>query len=271
MGTGSNYAIEVAEQQYLEAREKWIRGNLGPDDDESSPVWKILEEEYDVMERQRLEHLEMSAEAEAERKSKIRSFVEELGLPALVHFTQVSNLESILENGLHARDNLPDGVDINDLKRLDGRENTISTSIAFPNSRMFYKYRNEKGGNWCVIGISKRVLWELDCLFCRHNAADIRISRMPDHQLSTIDAFQDMYREMAGLDSRETQSLRSYDPTDEQAEVLIRGHIPSKYIVGVVFADKPSRARFEEALKKRKVILHSKNKGYFASRSYVRR
>lgn len=204
-------------------------------------------------------------------KERIREIVDNLGIPALVHFTQLTNLESILKRGLLCRDDIDGEVEVNDELRLDGRPNTISTSIAFPNSRMFYKYRQEKDGLWCVVGISKRVLWEHECLFCKHNAADARISCLSDKELSTPEALLSMYDELNGVDSRAEQKLRTYDPTDVQAEVLVKGNIPPKFIVGVVFPDRPSKDKYSHLTSKRKVIQHSRNKGYFASRSYVRR
>lgn len=204
-------------------------------------------------------------------KEKIKKFAGEIEIPALVHFTPISNLENILKKGILCREDIDDTAETNDELRLDGRKNTISTSIAFPNSSMFYKYRQEKGGLWAVVGISKKVLWELDCLFCKHNAADNRISQLSNESLSVVDALKAMYDEHDGMPSREDQRLRKYDPTDVQAEVLIEKHIPAKYLVGIVFPDKPSREKHANLTKKRKVIEHSRNKGYFASRSYVRR
>ncbi|MDO6464918.1 DarT ssDNA thymidine ADP-ribosyltransferase family protein [Pseudoalteromonas carrageenovora] len=271
MGTGSNLAIELAEEKFLLAKEKWIRSRLGEDADENTHGWSELADEYTELANQEDLYLESLFEEKERRKEDIRKIVDELEVPALVHFTQLSNLESILKDGLLPRNEIKETVDINDELRLDGRENTVSTSIAFPNSKMFYKYRTQKGGLWCVIGISKRVLWELDCLFCKYNAADIRISTQADNSLETVEAFLGMFDESPLLDSRDAQKLRKYDPTDLQAEVLIKGGIPPKYIVGVVFSDKPSKSKFETLTSKRKVLLHSHNKGYFASRNYVRR
>lgn len=115
------------------------------------------------------------------------------------------------------------------------------------------------------------MLWELDCLFCKHNAADARISCLPEALLRSADAFRSMYDEHIGLQSRAEQKLRAYDPTDLQAEVLIKNHVPPRYIVGVVFPDTPSKEKHAHLTTKRKVVEHSRNKGFFASRSYVRR
>ncbi|HCD1288798.1 TPA: DUF4433 domain-containing protein [Vibrio parahaemolyticus] len=205
------------------------------------------------------------------RKEAIKQIIEDQKIPALTHFTSLSNLESILENGLYSRDKVDESVEVNDEKRLDGRKDTISTSIGFPNSKMFYKYRNQKGGRWCVVAISKSVLTDLDCMFCKHNAADARISGLTDEELAKPESLAGMYDEIAGLPSRGDQKLRAYDATDVQAEVLIRDHIPAKYIVGIAFQDKPSRDKFEELAGKRKIVVHSRNKGLFGAREYVRR
>jgi hypothetical protein len=272
MGIGSTLAVELAEERYHEAKISWIRDKLDNDEaDESTPGWLELEEEFEKNTSDEVDEMEARYEAQMQRKDAIREIVDELEIPALVHFTQLSNLENILKKGLFSRNNIGEDVDINDELRLDDRKETISTSIAFPNSRMFHRYRQEKGGLWCVVGISKRVLWELDCLFCKYNAADVRMSSQPDSVLLEPESLESMFDEHQHLNSREEQKLRKYDPTDVQAEVLVKGHIPPKYIVGVVFPDKPSKEKHEHLMTKRKVIQHSRNKGYFASRSYVRR
>lgn len=108
-------------------------------------------------------------------------------------------------------------------------------------------------------------------MFCKHNAADVRISGLTDEELAKPESLAGMFDEIAGLQSRDDQKLRTYDATDVQAEVLIRDHIPAKYIVGIVFQDKPSKDRFEELAGKRKMVVHSRNKGLFGAREYVRR
>ncbi|NVJ45695.1 MAG: hypothetical protein HWE07_01165 [Cytophagia bacterium] len=48
MGRSSDWAIEVAEQNYIDQREEWIRRELGdPDADESTDGWHELELQYD--------------------------------------------------------------------------------------------------------------------------------------------------------------------------------------------------------------------------------
>lgn len=208
----------------------------------------------------------MSKEIEAYAKERKVSF--------LLHFTQLSNLESILNHGLLSKDRITDletPPEINDELRLDNHTNTISLSIGHPNSQMFYKYRQEKGGDWCVIGIHPRVIWNRDCLFCKHNAADAWISGLPKDELMGISAFRGMFDEIDGHESRADQCLNIYDPTDVQAEILVLDSIELTDIIGVIFPSLQAMNNFSEMLGGMQAIINSENKGYYASRSYKRK
>lgn len=205
---------------------------------------------------------------------EIKEFAKEREVPCLLHFTQLSNLESILTLGLLSRDRiagLPTPAGINDELRLDNHTNTISLSIAHPNSQMFYKYRIEKGGEWCVIGVRPSVLWRQHCFFCKHNAADARISGIQMSELDDISAFRAMYDEINGYESRSDQCLKAYDPTDVQAEVLVMDAIELKNILGVVFPNRQAKKNFSELLGDMQAKIHSENKGYYSARSYSRK
>ena len=206
------------------------------------------------------------------RKVGIKDIAVEIGVPYLVHFTHIKNLESILEKGLLSRDQVDDldEVIINDEERYDGRPNTVSLSIAHPNDRMFYKYR-DKDEDWCVIVLTKRILWELDCLFLKNNAADKRVSGLSDNELSTLESFKSMYEEMDDLDSREEQCLKSFDPTDKKAEVLVLDHIPTKYILGVVVSNRQVKKNYRELLSDYQVKVNSPDKGVYASSTEPRK
>jgi len=48
MGIGSNWAVEVAEEKYREAKEEWIREMLNdPNADEDTAGWDELSDAYD--------------------------------------------------------------------------------------------------------------------------------------------------------------------------------------------------------------------------------
>ncbi|MDH3327401.1 MAG: DUF4433 domain-containing protein [Gammaproteobacteria bacterium] len=144
--------------------------------------------------------------------------------------------------------------------------------MSFPNHRMFYKYRQEDPDEkWVVVVVNKKVLWKYECAFCRHNAADARISCMSLNDLKGRQALQSMYEDIEGVENRDEQRLKLYDPTDAQAEVLAFNKIPIHYIKGVVFDSKTGKEEFIENHPEKKAYYHHQNKGVFASRSYVRK
>lgn len=206
-------------------------------------------------------------------KKEIKSFAKQLDIPYLLHFTHISNLTGIMNKGLLSRervDSLGEEIHINDEGRFDGRKNTISLSIAHPNDRMFYRYR-DKDEDWCIIALKRSILWSLDCFFFKSNAAGGEISHLEDEELSTIDAFKGMYLERDDLDSRKEQCLKPYDPTDKEAEVLVCDHIPSEYIGAVVLSNRQIKKKYKDLLAEVEIAINSSNKGLYASRLYRRK
>lgn len=212
--------------------------------------------------------------APAMSKQDVREFAQRVQIPYLLHFTRAANLPSIIEHGLYPVSRTCEiGVvpQVNDHHRFDGHRSATSLSIGFPNYRMFYKLRTENPGvNWVVLGIAASVLWTKDCAFCRHNAADARISKTPLELLQTVEALAAMFEEIDGFQSRAEQQLKAYDPTDGQAEVLVFDVIEPNLILGAVFDSDKVRDHHAASLGTRQVIVNPPNKGYFASRPYVR-
>ena len=207
------------------------------------------------------------------REDRIKRFAKDMELPYLVHFTHIGNIESIFKRGLLPRskvDELSENVVTNDSYRHDRRENTISISIAHPNDAMFYKYR-ENDADWCVIAIKRSILWKLNCLFLKYNAADARMSILENEALSTFSAFKAMYDEDENLDSREDQCLKPFDPTDKQAEILVLENIPLKYILGVFVSSRQVKKKLNSFLTDVQIKVNSPNKGVYASRLYRRK
>lgn len=207
-------------------------------------------------------------------RQAIQSRVQALQIPYLVHFTRVANLPSILRHGIYPVSRAPEvGVEpeINDQLRLDGHLDGISTSIAFPNYRMFYRYRQENPlVEWVVLGINASVLWEKNCGFCCHNAADARISRQPLVSLQTLEALDGMFLEIEGIQSRHDQRLRPYDPTDGQAEVLVFDLIEPAQIFGVIFGSDQVREACRQMCGQRELLVNNPGRGLFAARSFER-
>lgn len=206
-------------------------------------------------------------------KDTIKEIIVSRKIPYLLHFTKFKNLQSILENGLLSKSRLDErGIDAetNDSLRLDFHEDAISTSIVFPNYRLFYGFRQRDDDKWVVLAIKPQVLLDNEVAFCKHNAADSRISSVPIEQLIISNSFEGMFEEIDGERSRSEQKLKDYDPTDSQAEILVFDQIPIKYIAGVVFDNKEDKEQFEIHYPDIKGYHHRPSKGVFATRTYCR-
>jgi hypothetical protein len=206
----------------------------------------------------------------------IQQFATEIKIPYLVHFTRAVNLPSILANGIYpvSRANeLAQPPLVNDMVRLDGHRDAVSTSIAHPNCQMFYKLRQDHkdtGVEWVVLALNPRILWTMPCAFCRYNAADARISAQPVADLSGVNALRGMFEPLEGHESRVDQKLRTYDTTDVQAEVLVFGIIQPADIFAVGFNSNAVKDLNACHLGDRQAHVWGQNKALFASRSYVR-
>lgn len=206
------------------------------------------------------------------REQAIKNLVKERQIIQLIHFTRYENLGGILNNGLYVRsmlNRIPDMVYVNDELRLDGHSDSISLSITFPNHKMFYKYRmslNARG--WVLLAIDPSVLWEYDCAFCKYNAADSRIIRIPVNELKHADKLKEMFTENINeIGVRERERLTVSDPTDVQAEVLVFNNIPKEKILAVGFENKMLLSECEKTHPNVNLMMVNK---YYNSRGYVR-
>ncbi len=201
------------------------------------------------------------------RLVQIKRIIDERQIPHLVHFTRCENLASIVRSGImsvsttEARDL---GAMRNDQGRYDGQLDGISLSVAFPNYRMFYKYRQATpGSDWAVLLISTRVLWQLDCAFYCHNAADSRMISQSREQMKSAQSLTEMFGSGEGREAH----LRPCDPTDAQAEIMVYETIDPKYIEAVAFETKEARSRHKNVLGGLSSFYAGPNRGLFAART----
>jgi len=210
-------------------------------------------------------------------KSLIKAEAERRGIPCLVHFTRISNLPSILEYGLYPRarhNELASTPVVNDRDRRDRRLDATSTSIAFPNSKLFYRFQCDYSDQeWAVLRLDRSILWELDCAFCWHNAADSQISAIPHEELRSPEAFARMFEEFGKSEDvppRAEQRLKSFDPTDVQAEVLVRGVIEPSRISSICLRNPLVRDKWERWISADLARPCTVNQDYFWQREHIR-
>lgn len=204
-------------------------------------------------------------------RQDIKDIAETLKIPYLVHFTRAANLETIIKHGLYPKSRINEiGVtpQINDHHRHDGRPESTSLSIAFPNGPMFYKYSQESSAKWAMLLMPPSLLWKKDCAFCRHNAATTHISTTPVEDLKTSQAFLGMFEDDG---TREEECLEPYDPTDVQAEVLVFDVIEPHCIKHAFFNDSGAMASHAHLLGKCEPHLVGSRQGFFGTRGFSRK
>lgn len=169
-------------------------------------------------------------------KREIKNFIEKRGIVALTHFTHIRNLDSILNNGLLSKDFLEkEKMDYkyNDELRLEGKTNAICLSISYPNYKMFFKYRCQEEGEWCILSLHPSILYEKDCLFCIGNAASSSERQRSDSLKSNISGLKKLFHDPDFY--RDSVELPDRYPTNPQAEVLVLDSIEPKYIKAIYF------------------------------------
>lgn len=201
-------------------------------------------------------------------KNNIRIMCEDRQIENLIHFTKVENLSGIFNLGLMSKeymDQIGQSFSFNDHERVDGQLNAISLSISFPNYKMFYKYRmQDRAQRWAVILLSPSVLWEEDCLFSKHNAADSRIRNISD-RLGKPSDFESMFLED---DNHIMSELRKCDPIDPQAEVLVFNNIDSRNIIKIIVEREEDIHLIKESINFNCTTSIIVDERYFQSRMY---
>lgn len=210
------------------------------------------------------------------RREEIQQILDARDIKWLLHFTQLENLPSILEHGLLTKDDLDESAKCNDEYRLDNHTDTISMSVHHPNDSMFFKYRRQlkeikPKADWCVLGVRADILLDIDALFCKKNAACTSISCLAEEELRRTESFSGMFDELDGHPSREEQCLNLNDPTDVQAEILIKGCIPPDRIAAIVFTSRQAKKAHQSIIGDRITKIHPERVTYLSRRDYQRR
>jgi hypothetical protein len=164
--------------------------------------------------------------------------VEEKGINEILHFTDSKNLASIIQHGLLSRDSIKDnGLNFSpsDMSGPPKLSEYISTSISFPNYKMFYSKRMaERHKEWIILAYSPKVLYNLPCYFTPTNASNKNSSKLS----SLISLFN--FPEL-----RNNNQINPSYPTDPQAEVLFYKHIRNEFLTFIYCEDQAQKRRLE--------------------------
>ena len=147
----------------------------------------------------------------------------------------------------------------NDTLRLEGKE-YINLSITSPNKSLFNTFEVRKKEdptiNWCIIKLNPLLLCDsnLQCLFSVTNAANSSARNNYGHG-NDANSFKKMFSDKLIIkNSYSTQEhtrigKQDNETTDNQAEILIKGKIPKKYIKAICFSTKQGKVQTSTAWK----------------------
>lgn len=219
-------------------------------------------------------------------KKEIEQIIKQRRIDGLYHFTPAENLKSIFQNGIVPRKTLvQNGITFQhtDDERKDMRKNTVSTSISFPNHKMF-SYKRKKMSSeeymmakrkrkpisekdWAVLRLDTDIMCDFKCAYFWSNAAChefikeernekgelIKRTPKPIEQRMGKEAFEELFYdyeidEFDGSSRRARNSLSDAYPTDPQAEVMVFGTIPIHYILNVYFEDVDTLKKYRDSI-----------------------
>ena len=187
--------------------------------------------------------VERNKELAKSNSKEIKQIIKDRRIKYLAHFTTENALSSILNEGLISRSNKRFNKDyiVVDKQRIDRHYDYLSVSISFPNYKMFYCKRNISGefngqnselnmvNNWVVILLKAEVLWEHTCKFLNDNAASNRVNLYSNNYSS----YEDLLDMFSNEDNR--HGIPDNYTTNPQAEVLVKGNIPTKFFEKIIF------------------------------------
>lgn len=169
-------------------------------------------------------------------KFEIINILKNRNITKLIHFTDVRNMPSILEHGILPPKRLKeDGIEphSNDPNRFDNQLEGISVSIMKRNQHVLKKFHNRDPRQWVEIEINPDVAVTKNCLFYQTNASNGKYKDVKEEYLRSSKAFASMFDDHVITKGKtyKRDNKKSYEPTDEQAEIIVRWKIPKRKIL----------------------------------------
>ncbi|MGO2962939.1 MAG: DarT ssDNA thymidine ADP-ribosyltransferase family protein [Carnobacterium maltaromaticum] len=178
-------------------------------------------------------------------KKEIKNILVKRNIEHLVHFTNVKNVESIMQNGIipvknHKEYNVT--AFVNDKIRDDELMEMTSFSVEFPNYKMLSKLKlNYPEEEWVIFFLRSSIILDKTSLFCYDNASNKEIKELSKTSRQEYEMFEKMFSDIDGYPLRAKTRLKRYFTTSPQAEILIEGNIDLNYIEKIVFLTAESK------------------------------
>lgn len=179
-------------------------------------------------------------------KMEIIEFILRRKIKKLIHFTNIRNLESILNRGILTR-NILDEKNIvykyTDEKRFDGRPDCTCLSIEYPNSKMLHYKKYNSLNKYVIIVLDAESILSnnLKKYYVYINAANSNAAYLlTSDKLASPRYLKNMFLPSVS-DAKYKYEREDTDPdfitTNPQAEILINGSIDTKDILEVHFSN----------------------------------
>lgn len=190
---------------------------------------------------------------EIENKRQIKEILRKRGIREFVHFTDVRNIPSIIDQGGIITRQMMEESNMafyeSDSDRFYKRRDSISLSISFPNYPMFYKKRcQEPDRKWCVFSIDAEKVIDKCIIINAGNAAAAASESKRIDMTGCVELFESLFDEQVGQYKR--NGLLFKLTTDPQAEVLCLDKILLEDIKKCYFNydDLSTRKQYEDML-----------------------
>lgn len=189
-------------------------------------------------------------------EDSVQSIIRQRGICNLIHFTNLANLESILQNGLCSALKLRENdvvYECTDCNRKDGLIEYVSYSIEFPNY-MYLKSLIQKNNNKYVV-----LRLNIDCLFGK--AVHIHKSNPYLPRWGIAETFEDLF-----FEKYRYCLLPNNFPTDPRAEIQFNGVVNPKYINGIFYPSNLTISLIDSLREKYSDFRFVKDDYYFGDR-----
>jgi hypothetical protein len=169
-------------------------------------------------------------------RMQIINIIKTKNITKLIHFTDIRNIESILEHGILPPTRLEERSiesHANDPMRFDKQLGGISVSVMKRNQHVLNKFHKRDPRRWVEIEINPDVAVNKNCLFYQSNASNRKFADAEEKYLTSSKAFANMFASDVNIKGRiyTRENKKEYEPTDEQAEIIVRWIIPKRKIL----------------------------------------